>query len=173
MSGEFHFCPQTYFIICGLFNGVTHPVEYRMVGWIWIMNWKGCGRNRLWPNLWYHPGIWQQVLRKLMKILNWHCQWPDWDSNRVLPKYNSKALLPEPACSMYCKQCKYNNYKHVHICTVFWLLIETTRNYKYCHLFVLEEHLLSFGSEPYTVRTDERRLLATETKLWQNYRWYK
>jgi hypothetical protein len=119
-----------YFITCGIFNSATHTVEDWIMGWIWKMNWKGCGRKWLWPNLWYHPGIWQQVLRKLMKILNCDCQWPDWDSNRVLPKYESKALLPELTCSLYYKQRKYNNYRHVDVCTVLWLLIKTNRNYK-------------------------------------------
>lgn len=87
-----------YIIICGLFSSATPTVEDRMVGWICIMNRKGCVRKWLWPNLWYHRGIWQQVLRELMKILNWDRQWPDWDSeylpNMSLKHYCLSKLAP-------------------------------------------------------------------------------
>jgi hypothetical protein len=31
------------------------------------MNWKGCGRKWLWPNLRYYPGIFLEALRKTIK----------------------------------------------------------------------------------------------------------
>jgi hypothetical protein len=37
--------------------------------WIIIMNREGCGRNWLWPNLRYYPGILLEGLRKTMKDL--------------------------------------------------------------------------------------------------------
>jgi hypothetical protein len=34
------------------------------------MNWKGCGRKWLWPNLRYYPGICLEELRKTTKNLS-------------------------------------------------------------------------------------------------------
>jgi hypothetical protein len=31
-----------------------------------MMNWKGCGREQLWPDLKYYPGICLERLRKAM-----------------------------------------------------------------------------------------------------------
>jgi hypothetical protein len=35
---------------------------------MWVMNWKGCERKQLWPNLRYHPGICLEGLGKPQKI---------------------------------------------------------------------------------------------------------
>jgi hypothetical protein len=32
-----------------------------------MMNWKGCGRKWLWPNLRYYPSVCLEELRKTMK----------------------------------------------------------------------------------------------------------
>jgi hypothetical protein len=38
-----------------------------------MMNWKGCGRKRLWPNLRNNPGIILKGLMKTTKNLDHYC----------------------------------------------------------------------------------------------------
>jgi hypothetical protein len=48
-------------------KSVTQACELRMMGWEWIMNWKGCGRSRPFSSLRFCPCIWsvRGTIRKL------------------------------------------------------------------------------------------------------------
>jgi hypothetical protein len=52
-----------------------------------MMNWKGCGKKRSWPNLIYYPGICLEGLRKARKILSQYSRSPDLDFKSGPPEY--------------------------------------------------------------------------------------
>jgi hypothetical protein len=51
--------------IYSLFNDTFSISEYIESNERMIVNWKGCGRKRSWPNSRYYPGIWLEGLRKI------------------------------------------------------------------------------------------------------------
>jgi hypothetical protein len=52
-----------------------------------MMNWKGCGRKRSWPNLRYYPYICLEGLKKTMKNLIQHSRSLSQDLSPGLPEY--------------------------------------------------------------------------------------
>jgi hypothetical protein len=65
------------------------------------MNWKGCGRKQLWPNLRYYPGICLEGLRKIMENLNQDSQSMGRDLNSGPPEHKAGMLTTQPQCSVY------------------------------------------------------------------------
>jgi hypothetical protein len=63
-------CVAQLFLLCTIFSlfndtfSVTQTIYRQMKG---MMNWKGCGRKRSWPNLTCYPGICPEGLRKPLK----------------------------------------------------------------------------------------------------------
>jgi hypothetical protein len=57
-----------------------------------MINWKGCGRKRSWPNLRYYPGICPERLRKTTEILSNDSQSPSSDLNLGPPEYEGGVL---------------------------------------------------------------------------------
>jgi hypothetical protein len=52
-----------------------------------MMNWKGFGRKRPWPNVRFYSKIRLEGLRKTMKNLNQNSRSPDRDLNLAPPEY--------------------------------------------------------------------------------------
>jgi hypothetical protein len=52
-------------------------------------NWKGCGRNRSWPNLRYYPSIFLERLRKTAKGHSQDSRFPGRDMNPGPPAYKA------------------------------------------------------------------------------------
>jgi hypothetical protein len=48
-----------FFNYCCLFDDAVNISDmcHQMVGWLPVMNWKGCGRMQSWPNLRYYSSI--------------------------------------------------------------------------------------------------------------------
>jgi hypothetical protein len=64
------------------------------------MNWKGCGRKRLWPNLKYYAGILLEELKKTTKNLSQVSPSKDWDLNLEPPEYEAGVLTAQPQRSV-------------------------------------------------------------------------
>jgi hypothetical protein len=65
-------------------------------GWQWVMNLKGCGRKRSWPNLRYCSGICLEGLRKTTKIISQASRSPGRDLNPGSPVYEAGELTARP-----------------------------------------------------------------------------
>jgi hypothetical protein len=60
------------------------------------MNWKGCGRKRLWPNLTYYIGMFMEGLRKTTNNLSPDSRSPGRDLNLGPCKYEAELLTAQP-----------------------------------------------------------------------------
>jgi hypothetical protein len=87
-------------VVCLFFNDASQWLKLLSVEWRSdkrIMNWKGCGRKRYWPNSWYYLSICLEGLMKTTKPLG-HDSWSlgrDW--TRDLPNtksYFRNQLVP-------------------------------------------------------------------------------
>jgi hypothetical protein len=86
-SGEFCAC------ICSLFNDAFQWLRLYCVEWKgdrWMMNWKGSGRKRSWPNLRHYLSICLEGLKKTTKTLN------QGYLNPVPPEYEARMLTTRP-----------------------------------------------------------------------------
>jgi hypothetical protein len=64
-----------------------------MIGWYKkIINWRGCGRKRSWPNLRAYSDICLEGLRKTTKCLSQNSLYPCRDLNLGHPEYESRML---------------------------------------------------------------------------------
>jgi hypothetical protein len=64
------------------------------------MNWKGCGRKLLYPNLRYYPGIYLEGLRKTTKTLSQGSRSSGLDLNSQPPEYEVAVLTTRPRRSV-------------------------------------------------------------------------
>jgi hypothetical protein len=76
-------------LICSIFGKAFSSLYYiASVMWkddTWMINWKGCGRNRSWPNFRNYPGIWLGKLRETTKNLSQDSRSPGKAFKRDLP----------------------------------------------------------------------------------------
>jgi hypothetical protein len=99
----FHLCPSyhQYTLLCQIcliyicFNYTQH----HMIGWLWIMNWRGCGRKQSQHALGYYPSICLEGPRRTISNLSQD----SWCSGQDLNQAGSEeleALSLEPTCSV-------------------------------------------------------------------------
>jgi hypothetical protein len=65
-----------------------------------MMNWKGGGRKRSWPNFRYNPSICLEGLRKSTKRISQDSRSPVRDLNPGYPAYEAGVLTTRPRRSM-------------------------------------------------------------------------
>jgi hypothetical protein len=70
--------------------------SFEQTGDNWMINRKGCGRKRPWPNLRYYPSICLVGLRKITKNLSQDSRIPGQDSKSGPTEYDAGALNIRP-----------------------------------------------------------------------------
>jgi hypothetical protein len=65
-----------------------------------MMNWKGCGRKQLWPNLRHYPNICLQGLRKTTKTSVKIAGLQVGTLNPGPPEYEAGVLITQPQRSV-------------------------------------------------------------------------
>jgi hypothetical protein len=82
------------FVVCLMTLSVSQTIQHRMIGW--LMNWKGCGRKRSWPNWMYYPYICLEWLREHKKYFNQDNRSLGRDSKQRPPEYEAGMLTTRP-----------------------------------------------------------------------------
>jgi hypothetical protein len=77
-------------------EAVSNSIYRRIIGCRWIMNWKGCVRERFWPNFRYSSGIFRERVRKSRNNFIQNSLCLGRDSNRTSPEFISEKLPLEP-----------------------------------------------------------------------------
>jgi hypothetical protein len=77
-----------------------------------MMNWKGCGRKRQWPNLGYYLSIYREGPKKTMRNLGQDNGFPGRDLNPGPPEYEAGVLTTRPRCSVNATMKIENIAKH-------------------------------------------------------------
>jgi hypothetical protein len=87
--------PRTLPVVCSLFkdtSSVTQNYSAEWKGDKLILNWRGYGRKRPWPDLRYYPGICLEGQRKATKTQSGE---PNRDLNPGPPKYKAGFLTQD------------------------------------------------------------------------------
>jgi hypothetical protein len=116
-----------YLFICGLFNDPVSNSDCKTSNGTTIMNWKGCGKKRLWPNLKCYSSTCQEWLRKTMKSLSQDNRSPGRDLNHRPPEYETGVLTTWSwrSLKLYQLQCVYGVDWYI----VLWLSVIIPEEY--------------------------------------------
>jgi hypothetical protein len=83
---------QIIIIMCGMFNEAFSNSDFKAYD-LWVINWKGCGRNLQCSNLRYDPTVSLQRPKKGMKDFSQYSRFPGRYLNLGFSRYETRLLL--------------------------------------------------------------------------------